>query len=106
MVEKELKLMQFLRFTGKNVPAATLSSSLQMICFVNFFHLDILECNDPATCGSNSSCTESEGSYSCQCQNGFNGTGYGDCAGETIRNIFFVQGKSRKRVHHFISCVD
>ena len=43
-----------------------------------FKFADMNECtNNP--CGANSQCQDTIGSYTCTCDNGFTGTGFGDC---------------------------
>ena len=42
----------------------------------SFFTADIDECSvDPSSCDENADCTNSDGSYSCTCKQGFTGDG-------------------------------
>ena len=43
-------------------------------------HSDINECDDPDTCHVNANCTDTIGSYECDCKTGFTGDGF-DCSG-------------------------
>ena len=58
------------------------------------FLLDINECssNVPPVCHKNATCSNSEGSYSCQCQNGHFGDGKINCTG----TFFFLSYLSLK----------
>ena len=48
-----------------------------------FFLIDVNECNNvPSVCHQNATCTNSEGSYSCQCGNGYSGDGKINCTGK------------------------
>ena len=44
--------------------------------------IDIDEC-ETNPCHSNASCTDSEGSFDCQCNNGYTGNGVSNCASRT-----------------------
>ncbi len=49
--------------------------------------IDVNECsNVPSVCHKNASCTNSEGSYSCQCKSGYSGDGKINCTGITEIN--------------------
>ena len=58
--------------------------------FANF--VDINECTkSPSICHQNANCTNTNGSYSCQCLTGYSGDGKVDCAGTVLlRNYFIV----------------
>jgi len=51
--------------------------------------IDIDECVSPETneCDSNAVCNNTEGSYTCRCQNGYEGDGK-SCAGNVVVVIF------------------
>ena len=59
--------------------------------WTKYWLLDIDECNTSHECDSNATCTDSTGSYSCECNYGFTGDGYdGNCAGmECILKVGF-----------------
>ena len=58
--------------------------SLQPTVFCYNF-VDINECTEsPSVCHQNANCTNTNGSYSCQCLTGYNGDGNLDCAGTVI----------------------
>jgi hypothetical protein len=42
---------------------------------LHFFFLDINECNGNNDCDSNAQCANTDGSYTCTCRSGFDGTG-------------------------------
>jgi len=49
----------------------------------HYFSLDINECleNDPIPCDLNADCTDLDGSYVCECKDGFSGNGDEECIG-------------------------
>ena len=55
-----------------------------MVLIISF--TDINECSDDP-CDSNADCMNTEGSFLCQCQNGFNGDGFA-CTG---KHLFYIQ---------------
>jgi len=53
---------------------------LQLSTYIFYHFIDIDEClADP--CDKNSACTNSDGSFTCTCNTGYNGDGF-SCAGE------------------------
>ena len=50
--------------------------------------LDIDECLLSNQCHVNARCTDTEGSYVCQCDNGYSGNGF-DCSSKSIFELFF-----------------
>ena len=64
--------------------------------------LDVNECQS-APCGLNAKCTNTEGSYDCKCQSGFQGNG-ANCTGKARTNInhpFFYNGEGQYLVRMF-----
>ena len=57
---------------------------LSLVSYAFFFvSLDIDECSaDPGPCDENADCTNTDGSYSCNCKQGFDGDGE-VCEGKT-----------------------
>ena len=47
------------------------------LCY--FIYSDINECELPGSCADNSTCTNTIGSYMCQCLTGFRGDGVENC---------------------------
>ena len=58
--------------------------------FYNF--VDINECTKaPKVCHQNANCTNTDGSYTCQCVKGYSGDGKVNCTGTVVvRNDFIV----------------
>ena len=54
----------------------------QMLNFKNFFFVDII-CGFVDGCHGNATCTDTNDSYACVCNNGFTGDGF-NCTGETL----------------------
>ena len=49
---------------------------MKVILQFSFFTADIDECSvDPSSCDKNADCTNTDGSYSCTCKQGFTGDG-------------------------------
>ena len=49
-----------------------------------FYMIDINECVEGSdSCHSDANCTNTKGSYNCECKNGFNGNGY-NCTGSYL----------------------
>ena len=47
---------------------------------LSFYNLDIDECDVSPPCDDNASCTNTEGSFECECKIGFTGDGW-NCSG-------------------------
>ena len=57
-------------------------------------YLDINECSQsPAVCHQNAICTNTKGSYSCQCETGYTGDGIFNCTG----TVCYMFERVRKR---------
>ena len=59
---------------------------LKLIIHLVFFHafvacLDIDECQLSSPCHSLATCSNTEGSFSCKCREGYHGDGIGKCTG-------------------------
>lgn len=50
---------------------------------------DVLECANTTICGSNARCSETNGSYICNCDVGYKKDAFGSCVGKFIS--FFIQ---------------
>ena len=60
----------------KNSPRAKLTLILCLNCCVPFIMPDFDECSlEPSPCDENADCTNTDGSYSCTCKQGFTGNG-------------------------------
>ena len=66
-----------------------LPKCVHMICVLYVFCIiDIDECLD-SLCHEMAKCTNTGGSFECECQTGYNGDGH-ECLGKRILNSFFV----------------
>ena len=55
--------------------------------FINFLFLDVNEClENTHKCSANADCTNTEGSYTCSCREGFQGDGF-TCDGMTYQSL-------------------
>ena len=70
---------------GKQTPSSTKNKPMyQLSLTLLFFNLaDINECVKGTPCGYNANCTNTDGSYTCKCQSGYDGNGT-NCTG----NVF------------------
>ena len=75
------------------------------------FCVDINECKNSSTCYPLANCSNTEGSFSCQCKMGYTGDGIVNCTGN-IKHFkkFFVSGnceenKRNKGILNFINCL-
>ena len=69
---------------------------------INFDHLDIDECTTESPCHANATCNNTEGSYICECNTGFNGNGL-TCEGKffliKMSNIRFPVSTLLNEIH-------
>ena len=55
---------------------------MKVLNIVTLIYLDLDEClTDTDICNENANCTNTDGSYACQCVKGYSGDGY-SCTGE------------------------
>ena len=55
---------------------------MKVLNIVTLIHLDLDEClNDTDICNENANCTNTDGSYTCECVKGYSGDDY-SCTGE------------------------
>ena len=66
--------------------------------FFLFFRIDIDECAD-ITCNENAACFNNPGSFTCICNDGFEGNGF-DCAGKFV--FSFLDIADSKFVFYFL----
>ena len=61
------------------------SNDLEKTCCIAvhflFYVLDINECENSSTCHPRANCSNTEGSFSCQCEKGYTGDGIFNCTG-------------------------
>ena len=60
-----------------------------------FAGTDINECAVRGSCDEKANCTNNEGSYECECKDGFQGDGYAKCTGNNLICVLFWQTESR-----------
>ena len=64
------------------------------LCLFVLPHLDIDECSaDSNPCDENADCTNTDGSYSCTCKEGFDGNGI-TCKGMQVNYLLTLCGKN------------
>lgn len=75
------------RLVDANFSLTYFSTKHKLINFVNHIIQDIDECdkvNGPfGRCGGNTICTNTPGSFGCQCKPGFTGNAFKQCTGMT-----------------------
>lgn len=54
---------------------------LQLTSQYSYIYVDIDECADKSVCGENATCSNQPGSYQCECLEGFEDNGEGNCLG-------------------------
>ena len=57
------------------------------MCTYVFLYVDVNECLDNSTCGSNADCTNVIGSFICNCSLGYTGDGF-TCEGTYVCILF------------------
>ena len=63
-------------------------------------YLDVDECsNETFPCGDNAHCTDSDGSFECNCLTGFQGDGF-NCTGMYFTYLY----RSIRRILYFCTC--
>jgi EGF domain len=63
---------------------------LDCIALVSLIDVDECDSNDTATCSQNARCTNTRGSYICECNLGYNGNGF-NCSGISMGDFVSVQ---------------
>ena len=54
----------------------------------HFLFSDINECKLPSLCHSLATCSNTEGSFLCECKKGYNGDGKINCTGNSVEKHF------------------
>lgn len=62
---------------------------------------DVLECANTTICGSNARCSETNGSYICNCDVGYKKDAFGSCVGKFIS--FFYTNWKTNNIYNILS---
>ena len=82
------------------IPSAAMIWKKTCCIAVHFlFHLDINECENSSTCHPLANCSNTEGSFFCQCKMGYTGDGLVNCTGNIkhFKNFLVLANAEAKK---------